>query len=74
MFLSTASTTFTPSVSDVQFTFTSSCVPPGQVIFQGLANGTYTVTVSKAGYTTATDSVTVNAGTPWQEKQVSIGP
>ncbi len=73
MLLSTASSTFTPSVSDIQFTFTSSCVPPGQVLFQGLSTGTYNITVSKAGYTTANDTVVVTAGS-WQEKQISIGP
>lgn len=74
MFLSTGSTTQTPTVSDIQFTFTSSCVPPGQVIFQDLRNGTYTLTVSAAGYTTDTSSVIVNAGTPWQEAVVSLAP
>lgn len=74
MYLTTASTTYTPSVSDVQFTFTSACIPPGQVIFQGLANGTYDLTVSKAGYTDYTGTVTVNAGTLWQEVQAPLAP
>ena len=73
MMLSTASSSFTPSVSDIQFTFTSSCVPPGQVLFQGLSTGTYNITVSKTGYTTANDTVSVTAGS-WQEKQINIGP
>ncbi len=73
LLLSTASTTYTPTVSDVQFTFTSSCVPPGQVLFQALSTGTYDVTVSKSGYVTAVDTVTVTAGS-WQEKQISISP
>jgi hypothetical protein len=74
MLLSTASSSFTPSVSDIQFTFTSSCVPPGQVIFQGLANGTYNITVSKSGYTTTNDTVVVSGGTLWQEKQETLSP
>lgn len=72
MMLSTASSTFTPSVSDVQFTFTSACVPPGQVLFQELSVGTYTITVTKAGYTPTSETVVVTSGS-WQEKQVSIG-
>lgn len=72
MLLSTASTLFTPSVSDIQFTFTSACVPPGQVIFQGLATGTYNITVQKGG-NSIDDTVTVTANS-WQEKQESIGP
>lgn len=74
MFLSTASTSFTPSVSDIQFGFTSACVPPGQVIFQGLTNGTYDITVVKAGYSSLFDTVTVDATTPWQEKEEIISP
>ncbi len=74
MLLSTASSTLTPTVSDIQFTFTSNCVPPGQVLFQGLANGTYNITVTKSGYTTVTDTVAVSAATQWQEVQETIGP
>jgi type II secretory pathway pseudopilin PulG len=74
LFLSTASTSFTPSVSDTMFTFTSLCVPPGQVIFQSLSNGTYTLTVSKSGYTDYSDTVVVDASTLWQEKTVSLTP
>lgn len=74
MFLSTASSTLTPAVSDIAFTFTSACVPPGQVLFQGVPNGVYTVTVSKSGYTDYTGNVTINAGTPWQELSVTMAP
>ena len=74
MYLTTASTSFTPVASDAMFTFTSSCIPPGQVIFQGLANGTYDLTVSKAGYTDYVGTVVVDAGTPWQEVQTPLAP
>ncbi len=74
IFLSTASTTYTPSVSDVQFTFTSACVPPGQVIFQGLASGTYALDVSASGYVNASSTVSVSVGTPWQEQAISLNP
>ena len=75
MFLSTASSTLTPTVSDIQFTFTSSCTPPGQVIYQTLANGVYGLTVTKSGYTDYVGTVTVAGGAPlWQEKQVSLTP
>ena len=73
MLLSTASSTLTPSVSDVQFSFTSSCVPPGQVLFEALGTGTYNLTVSKSGYSTSTDTFTVSAG-QWQEKIVTMTP
>lgn len=73
-FLSTASSTLTPSISDVMFTFTSACTPPGQVFFQGLADGTYDLSVSKSGYTTFSDTITVDAGTLWQEKEAVLTP
>lgn len=72
MYLSTASTTVTPNVSDVSFTFASSCTPPGQVIFQSLASGSYTLTVGKAGYATTTTSVVVNS--VWKEEQITLSP
>jgi prepilin-type N-terminal cleavage/methylation domain-containing protein len=70
MYLTTASPTSTPIVSSVGFTYTSSCTPPGQVIFQGLNPGTYTLTVSDAGYTTYATAVTV--GSAWQNQQVNL--
>lgn len=51
--LSTASSTNTPSISDISFTFSSDCTPAGQVFFTGLSTGSYTVTVEKSGYTTS---------------------
>ncbi|MEK7625437.1 MAG: hypothetical protein AAB467_03765 [Patescibacteria group bacterium] len=59
LFLSTANTDFSPDVSDVSFTYTNSCLAPGQVFFNGFSSSTYTLTVSKAGYTTATGTVQV---------------
>ena len=70
----TASTTFTPDVSDVSFTFTSSCTPPGQVVFGGLSttsSGPYTLTISKAGYATTTvTSLSLSAS--WQSQDISL--
>lgn len=61
IFLETASTTFAPNVSDVAFTFTSSCVPPGQVIFDSLDLGNYLLTVSKSGYQTFNGTVSISS-------------
>ena len=73
MYLSTLSSSATPNVSDIQFTFTSACVPPGQVIFQGLSPGTYNLIATKSGYQVVNDTVVVSGGT-WQEKQVNMSP
>ena len=73
-YLSTASSTLTPVLSDVMFTFTSACVPPGQVLFQDLSNGDYDLTVTAPGYADFTSTVTVDAGTPWQEVTAVLVP
>jgi len=71
-YLQTASTTAaTPVLSGVSFTYTSSCTPPGQVLFTGLTVGTYNVTVSRSGYTSFNGSAGVSSG--WQNKVVELG-
>lgn len=49
-YLATASSTLTPNIAEVAFTFTSECTPPGQVLFSSLSGGTYTLSVDKSGY------------------------
>jgi type II secretory pathway pseudopilin PulG len=71
-YLQTTNTTYSPIISDVSFTFTSSCIPPGQVIFSGLDSGNYALTVSKSGYQTFTD--TINISSPWQQHEVVLSP
>lgn len=72
MYLSTDTATVTPTISDTSFTYTSSCIPPGEVLFQGLSAGDYTLTVSKSGYSPWSDTVTVGSG--WQSTTVKLGP
>jgi len=71
-YLTTQTATVTPMVSDVFFTYTSGCIPPGQVIFQGIDSGSYSLTVSKTGYTSNLSSGTISSN--WQEQQVILGP
>jgi prepilin-type N-terminal cleavage/methylation domain-containing protein len=77
-YLTTNTATVTPSVSDIAFSYTSGCIPPGQVLFQGLSAsiGGYTLSVGKPGYATTTiSSVSISsAGNGWQQKSVPIGP
>lgn len=63
VFLQTASTAHTPTVSDITISYTNSCTPPGQSYFSSLVNQQYTVAVSKAGYQTNTSNVTVSGDT-----------
>ncbi len=63
VFLSTSDGSVTPTISDLSFTYTSGCLPPGQIDFPGLSNDTYTVTVSKEGYATSVKTITINGTT-----------
>ncbi len=60
LFLSTADNTATPQMSEVAFTFTNNCIPPGQVFFRDLAAGTYSLEVSRTGYDANTSIVEIS--------------
>jgi prepilin-type N-terminal cleavage/methylation domain-containing protein len=51
VFLNTANTSYTPTLSEVSITFTNSCTPPGQAFFSGFSAGPYTLEISRSGYT-----------------------
>ncbi len=72
VYLSTSNTAYTPSVSDVSFTFTTECIPPGQVFFSGLTNASHDISVTKTGYQDHDDSVTTS--TSWREHTVTLSP
>jgi len=60
MFLTTADQDFTPAISDVIFTYITSCTPPGQVYFGNLSETAYTIEVVREGYQTKTETVTAS--------------
>ncbi len=70
IFLNTLSATNTPNISDVSFTVTSSCTPPGQVIFSDLDSGTYILDVTKTGYNPFSQNVDLNSD--WLEQEVIL--
>lgn len=72
VYLTTATSTVTPLVSSVSFSYTSGCIPPGQVLFQGLSPGLYTATVSVNGYAAYSASINVNPG--WQQALAPMQP
>lgn len=71
VFLNTANTAFTPTLSEVAFTYITSCIPPGQKFFSGLSAATYTLDVSRSGYTTNNGTVDVSGAT---EAVVNLSP
>lgn len=71
VFLSTADNHYTPQLSEVAFTFTNNCTPPGQVFFNGLSAGSYTLDISRSGYITNNGLVDI-AGSG--EAEVNMSP
>jgi len=72
VYLQTANDRYTPTLSDISFSFTTDCLPPGQVNFAGLSSGTYTLMVSGSGYSTRSQNVSVSSA--WQRKDVELSP
>lgn len=72
VYLSTITATATPNISNVSFTYTSGCIPPGQVIFSGLSSDTYIIEISKSGYSTYSREIYLESS--WQEEQILLGP
>lgn len=57
---------------ETKTTNSSGCSTPGQTFWNGLAAGTYTMTVSKAGYQDSVSDVSVN--TSWQNVDIILTP
>lgn len=72
IFLQTVDTMFTPNIAEIIFTFTSSCIPPGQVMFSGLNSGSYTLTASMTGYQTFSDTIDILSS--WQQNEILLLP
>jgi hypothetical protein len=73
IYLGTASTTYTPNVGEVSFTFSSLCVAPGQVMFSGLVSTDYSLTITKTGYQTSTIDI-LNISSPWKHQEITLMP
>jgi len=60
LFLSTADEHATPQFSEVAFTYTNNCIPPGQVFFRNLSAATYNLEISRTGYDSSAGTVDVS--------------
>ncbi len=69
-YLTTETATVTPKLSDVNFVYTSGCIPPGQVLFQNLSAAEYLLDISKNGYVPYSELITIVNG--WQKKSVEL--
>lgn len=73
-YMSTASTTFSPNIAEASITVTTSCTPPGQVLFSGLAAGTYAITVNASGYSQGVGSVDVPNNSSYIQQSIILSP
>lgn len=69
--MSTQDENFTPFLGDINFKFSSDCLSAGQAFFNGIANGTYALTVEKSGYQAFSDSG-VSISEDWQEYEATL--
>ncbi|MFA5737080.1 MAG: hypothetical protein WCX70_00965 [Candidatus Paceibacterota bacterium] len=70
LLLSTEDSFVTPRISDVAITYSSSCLPFGQVYFDSLAFDNYIVTVTRDGYQEFTGEILVSDD--WQSFEASL--
>lgn len=69
VYLTTADTGYTPTITDIDIIHSTACIPSGQVSFQGIDSGAYDILVEKDGYNEGVASITVPNGS-WQNVQV----
>ncbi|NVN97227.1 hypothetical protein HXX01_03290, partial [Candidatus Nomurabacteria bacterium] len=62
----------TPTISDIFITYSSLCIPPGQVSFAALATGNYTIAISKTGYKSTSRNVSISSN--WAKEEFTISP
>lgn len=72
VYMTTADPNYTPELDDVSFDFAADCVPPAQVLFTGLPQGSYTVDVTAQNYTENSTTAAVASG--YQSSTVSLMP
>lgn len=72
VYLATADNQFSPNLSQIAITYSSECLPFGQVFFSGLSATNYEVTIAKTAYQTYQG--TVNLTGAWQILEVTLNP
>jgi len=70
IYLSTVDNSVSPLISDVSITYSSSCLPFGQVFFGALSFGDYSVEITRSGYQQFNGEVSVSDD--WQSFEASL--
>jgi hypothetical protein len=64
--------TYAPDISDISITYTSLCIPPGQVSFSGLSVGTYIINIQHEDYPDTSTKVEILEN--WKKEEIIISP
>jgi len=73
IFLSSSDPNTTPQISNIAFTYNTECAPLGQVLFQNLNSGNYSLEIIKDGYQTySVQNISINEN--WQNFNVLMTP
>lgn len=72
VFMQTEHSSVAPTLEDASVEFSSGCLVPGQAYLNGLADGTYTLTVSRAGFQNYTAPLII--ADTWQHISVTLQP
>lgn len=72
VFLETDDDSVTPAISNISFTFTQDCLPPGQVFFSGLSTGTYDLDITHPDYQDFSTQITINS--EWSAYDAILSP
>ncbi|PIT88621.1 MAG: hypothetical protein COU29_02505 [Candidatus Magasanikbacteria bacterium CG10_big_fil_rev_8_21_14_0_10_36_32] len=59
-FLTTTDNHYTPTLSELAFTFTTGCTPPGQVFFYSLSADDYVCELTRSGYASSSSTITIS--------------
>lgn len=59
VYLSTEDTDYSPRVYEIAFTYTNTCLPPGQAFFDTLDIADYDYEITHSGYTTVSGTISV---------------
>lgn len=71
LFLATSNQSYAPQVSEIAFTYTTSCAAPGQAFFNGMSAGTHSLDITRSGYTAISGLIDVTGN---METVVNMSP
>ncbi len=73
IFMNSNDSSVTPELSNIAFTYTTGCNPLGQVLFQGLSGGNYSLDITRDGYSTySVENIQINNS--WQMYNAVMTP